>query len=220
VTRPRLLDLFCKAGGASYGYSKAGFDVWGVDREHCKAYPFTQVTADALDILEDDDFLAMFDAFAASPPCQANSRTKHLRVAQGKQVKAHGEDLIPLVREALIRTGRPYVIENVPGAPLRRPLVLCGSSFGLRVRRHRLFESNVCLLGLPCDHAGQGRPVGVYGSPNDDIPQGGRTARTVKEAQEAMGITWMDRWDDIKEAVPWAYTKWIGSQLLSARETL
>lgn len=218
--KPRLLDLFCCAGGMSVGYSRTGFDVWGCDKLHRKDYPFPCLVANALDVLADDAFTGLFDVIHASPPCQDNSRTQHLRNAQGKTVKEDGADLLVPVREALVRwaqrTGGIYVIENVPGATVTNPLTLCGSSFGLAVRRHRLFESNALLMGLPCDHDRQGRPVGVYGSMSDDIPQGGRTARTMAEAGAAMGIDWMNRWDDLKEAIPPAYAEHIGSQLLAA----
>lgn len=218
IHKPRLFDAFCKGGGASVGYARAGFDVWGNDHVFNRAYPFTMVVADALELLQDKDFLNLFDVVAASPPCQENSITKNLRNAQGKQLKEGGADLIAPVRDALRAWGGLYVIENVPGAPLIDPMVLCGSMFGLGVRRHRLFESNVPLFApSPCDHVAQGRPIGVYGSPNDDIPQGGRTARNLTEGREAMGINWMG-WNDLKEAIPPAYTHAIGEMLMSAIE--
>lgn len=203
----------------SVGYQRAGFTVTGCDLVYRKDYPFPVLVADALDVLADERFCDLFDVIHASPPCQENSRTQHLRDAQGKSVTDLGRDLLVPVREALQkwaqRTGGLYVIENVEGAAMDGT-VLCGSSFGLRVRRHRLFESNLLLLAPPCDHQGQGRPVGVYGSLSDDIPSGGRTARTLAEAGEAMGIDWMTRWDDMKEAIPPAYAEWIGSQLSAA----
>lgn len=212
LSAPRLLDLFCKAGGASHGYALAGFDVTGVDIAKQRRYPYTFIQADALDILADVDYLRTFDVLAASPPCQTHSRTRHLRDAQGKTTTK--VDLIPQTRAGLTAAGRPYVIENVPGAPLQNPITLCGSSFGLAVRRHRLFESSHALMGLPCDHASQGRPVGVYGSMRDDIPKGGRTANTIEQARTAMGIDWMI-WSELVEAIPPAYTLHLGTQLLT-----
>lgn len=220
--KPRLLDLFCGAGGAAMGYHRAGFEVVGVDLNPQPHYPFRFIQADALEYVERftdplhgiDD---AFDAIHASPPCQAFSITGNLARGQGN--KASAVDLLTPSRPLLEATGLPYVIENVAGAPLVDPLQLCGSTFGLGVRRHRLFESNVYLAGAgPCRHQEQGRPVGVYGSPNDDIPQGGRTARNVAEAQAAMGIDWMPRWAELKESVPPAFTEHIGRQLLAALE--
>jgi DNA (cytosine-5)-methyltransferase 1 len=208
-----MLDLFCKAGGASVGYHRAGFEVVGVDIKKQKRYPFEFIQADALEVMQDLDFLRSFDVLVGSPPCQTHSITQHLRNAQGKSTDKI--DLIPETRAAFIESGLPYVIENVPGAPLKDALVLCGSSFGLKVRRHRLFESTIPLTGLPCDHKGQGRPVGIYGSMRDNIPKGGRTAHTIEEAREAMGIDWM-LWGDLVEAIPPAYTEHIGRQLLEA----
>ena len=207
----KLLDLYCKAGGASKGYADAGFEVTGVDIKKQKRYPFTFIQADCLEIMKDLDFLRSFDVIAASPPCQTHSSTKHLRVAQGKQTDK--VDLIPQTREALVASGVPYVIENVPGAPLIDPVQFCGSYFGLKVRRHRLFESNIKLIGSPCKHKEQGRPVGIYGSMRDEIPGGGHTAKTIEQAREAMGIDWMI-WGELVEAIPPIYTYEIGKQLL------
>ena len=211
MSRPVLLDLFCGAGGAAMGYHRAGFEVVGVDIANERRYPFEFHRGDAL------EFLAAhgqeFDVIHASPPCQTFSRTRHLRDAQGKGTDK--VNLIPETRGLLAYVGRPYVIENVPGAPLIDPLVLCGSMFGLKVRRHRLFETSPLLWAYlgKCRHREQGRPIGVYGSMRDDIPKGGRTARTLEEAREAMGIDWM-LWGDLVEAIPPAYTDWIGAQLL------
>ena len=208
----KLLDLYCKAGGASVGYARAGFEVVGVDIKKQKRYPYKFIQADALEILQDEDFLAQFDVLAGSPPCQTHSSTKHLRIAQGKSTDK--VDLIPQTREAFVKSGKPYVIENVPGAPLINPVILCGSSFGLKVRRHRLFESNIPLTGLPCNHKEQGRPVGIYGSMRDEIPGGGHTAKSIEQAREAMGIDWM-LWGDLVEAIPPVYTQYLGNQLIS-----
>ena len=206
----KLLDLFCGAGGASAGYAAAGFEVHGVDLKHGKRYPYTYVRADVLDVLRDKNYLDQFDVIHASPPCQTHSITQHLRNAQGKTTSKL--DLIPETRAALIESGKPYIIENVPGSPLINPIQLCGSSFGLKVRRHRLFESNMALIGSVCNHKLQGRPIGVYGSLNDEIPKGGKTAATIDEARNAMGISWAI-WTELVEAIPPAYTKYLGGQL-------
>jgi DNA (cytosine-5)-methyltransferase 1 len=207
----KLLDLYCKAGGASRGYQLAGFEVVGVDIKKQKRYPYEFIQADCLEVMKDMDFLRSFDVIAASPPCQTHSITQHLRNAQGKSTDK--VDLIPQTREALIASGKPYVIENVPGAPLINPIQMCGSYFGLKVRRHRKFESNLPLVGSPCKHKEQGKPVGVYGSMRDEIPKGGHTAKTIEEAREAMGIDWMI-WGELVEAIPPIYTQEIGKQLL------
>lgn len=207
----KLLDLYCGVGGASVGYHQAGFEVFGVDLKHGKRYPFTYMRANVLDVLQDEEYINQFDVIHASPPCQTHSITKHLRNAQGKTTSK--VDLIPETRAALIASGKPYIIENVPGSPLLNPIQLCGSSFGLKVRRHRLFESNVPLTGSVCEHKAQGRPIGVYGSLNDEIPKGGKTASTINEARQAMGINW-GIWTELVEAIPPAYTKYLGEQLL------
>lgn len=209
----RLLDLYCKAGGASTGYHAAGFtEIVGVDIKNQKRYPFEFIKADALEIMKDLNFLKSFDAIAASPPCQTHSATKHLRIAQGKSTDKI--DLIPQTRAALIASGKPYIIENVPGAPLQNPVMVCGSAFDLKVRRHRIFESNIELHGTNCDHKKQGRPVGVYGSMRDNIPNGGKTAETIEQAREAMGIEYM-LWGELVEAIPPAYTEFLGKQVIN-----
>jgi DNA (cytosine-5)-methyltransferase 1 len=194
------------------GYHRAGFEVIGVDIKNQKRYPFEFIKADALDIMQDLDFLRSFDAIAASPPCQTHSATKHLRNAQGKSTDK--VDLIPQTRAALIASGKPYVIENVPGAPLIDPVQLCGSSWDLKVRRHRLFESNVELKSSVCKHKEQGKPVGIYGSMRDEIPGGGHTAKTIEQAREAMGIDWMI-WGELVEALPPVYTEYLGKQVMA-----
>ena len=152
----RLLDLFCGAGGASEGYRRAGFEVVGVDIKPQPHYPFDFIEADALTVGGGPEWIASyFDAVHASPPCQAHSSLRHLQ-------STASVDLIAETRELLRQTGLPYIIENVVGAPLLDPVKLCGSSLGLgamcedgkwrQLRRHRLFESNVPLMGPPCAH--------------------------------------------------------------------
>jgi len=140
--KPRLLDLFCCAGGAGVGYSRAGFEVVGVDNKPQSNYPLPFIQADALKL--DPEFIASFDAIHASPPCQSYSD-----LAKRNGNAHEWPRLIEPVREILIASGLPYVIENVDGAPLLNPMVLCGTMFkGLRVLRHRLFETNFKLRFL------------------------------------------------------------------------
>lgn len=204
----KVLDLFCGAGGASMGYHLAGFDVTGIDIKHGKRYPFNYIRRDVMTLTVQD--LEPYDLIHASPPCQTYSITKHLRIAQGK--KTDKLDLVEPVRNLLIESGKPYVIENVIGSPLIDPVLVCGSAFGLKVRRHRLFESNKPIKGTKCDHKAQGRPIGIYGSLNDEIPKGGKTAKTIEEGRLAMGIHWMI-WGELVEAIPPKYTEWIANQL-------
>ena len=211
----KLLDLYCGVGGASAGYAAVGFTVTGIDIKHGKRYPYTYIRGDVLHYLQDLDFLRSFDVIHASPPCQTHSITKHLRNAQGKTTNKI--DLIPQTRAALIASGKPYIIENVPGSPLIDPVQLCGSSFGLKVRRHRLFESNLPLKGSVCNHKMQGRPVGVYGSLNDVIPKGGKTAATIQEARDAIAIQW-GIWTELVEAIPPVYTEYLGKQISKTYE--
>jgi DNA (cytosine-5)-methyltransferase 1 len=204
----KLLDLFCGAGGASMGYARAGFEVTGMDIKHGKRYPFKYIRKDVMELRPED--LEEYDVIHASPPCQTFSSTRHLRNAQGKTTSK--QDLLAQVRSFLVVSGKPYVIENVKGAPLIDPVQVCGSAFGLKVRRHRLFESNMPLRGTECHHSQQGRPVGIYGSMRDEIPGGGHTAKTMSEAKDAMGIEWMI-WSELVEAIPPDYTHHIGLQL-------
>lgn len=219
----RVLDLFCGAGGAGMGYRRAGHDVVGVDikRRRC-GYPAGElIVTDAIDVLQDVEFLRSFDFVHASPPCQTHTRAQHLRDAQGKSTSK--VDLIPQTRDGLNAAGVRYAIENVPGAPIRKDLLLCGSMFptlhvtdatGRRwLQRHRIFElSGIPVMMQPeCDHAGAGvRPLGVYASKADNIPSGGQTARTLEEGRALMGIDWMS-WSALVEAIPPAYTEHIGA---------
>ena len=206
--RPKLLDLFSGAGGAGMGYHRAGFDVTGVDLHPQPEYPFAFLQADVMTIS-----FAGFDAVHASPPCQAYSSLRTIfATARGDH-----PDLVDDVREKLVAAGVPYVIENVMGSPLRNTFVLCGSMFGLRVRRHRLFESNELFLRPSCQHA-IARPIAVYGDhPQDGSAGNINRARTLAEGRAAMGIDWMT-WRSLTQAIPPAYTEHIGRQLLRVVE--
>ena len=218
--KPRLLDLFCGAGGAAMGYHRAGFEVVGVDIKPQPRYPFEFVQADVLDIFSGGRRLLVFpsfiDAIHASPPCQAYAGLSN---KDGRH-----PELIEPVRELLQATGLPYVIENIEGAPLENWVRLCGSQFGLGVRRHRLFETNFPVMVSSCWHDGQGEIRGYYGrnyGPNlvskDAIQRRGRKPLyrgTVEQGVDDMGIDWMI-WDELRESIPPAYTEFIGTQLMA-----
>ena len=251
MSRPRLLDLFCGAGGCSEGYRRARFDVTGVDANPKRARHYRGgafVCADALAYVAEHGH--EFDAIHASPPCQAHSSLRALRKDRDYP------DLIPATRAALVAMGKPYVIENVAGAPLGGGdtylLLLCGTMFGLvtpdgraEIRRHRLFETNWCFgLRPACQHgesalsvAGRARQViTVAGhdyhsmatrnarrramSITGHTPQTNVARNTVREtfsaddARAAMGIDWMPM-SALSQAIPPAYTEWIGTRLAS-----
>jgi DNA (cytosine-5)-methyltransferase 1 len=213
--KPRLLDLFCCAGGAGVGYARAGFDVVGVDIDPQPHYPLPFIQTDAMAL--DPKFIATFDAIHASPPCQSYSDLAK-RNGNGHEWPR----LIEPVRDMLIRSGLPYVIENVDGAPLLNPVVLCGTMFkGLRVLRHRLFEANFPILvpphgKHPICHTFDKRKA-QFGRTNemrDFVSVNGGGNCSVAAARDAMGINWMTK-NELNEAIPPAYTKLIGEQLLA-----
>jgi DNA (cytosine-5)-methyltransferase 1 len=206
VVRPLLLDLFCGAGGAAMGYHRAGFDVVGIDNRPQRHYPFRFILGDALNPPVD---LSRFDAIHASPPCQKFS------VCTPTAYKGDHPDLIAPVRRMLVEAGLPFVIENVPGARrvLQDPIRLCGTQFGLPLWRHRYFECEGFerpLLLAPCEH--RGGPVLISGSPRRN---GCRREPSTEERRRAMQTPWMTR-TDMDQAIPPAYTEFIGRQLLRA----
>lgn len=217
--KPRLLDLFCGAGGAAMGYHRAGFEVVGVDINPQKNYPFQFVQADALAYLT--EYGHCFDAIHASPPCQAFTRVQALGRARNGGYREH-PDLIGPTRALLRMTGKPYIVENVPGAPLICPATLCGSMFpNLRVYRHRLFESSFRLtVSEHRPHRDRTPSAGNGVSPKGFISvcgSGGVRGMTAPEILSywsmAMGIDWMTR-AELAQAIPPAYTEWIGLQLI------
>ena len=212
--RPRLLDLFCCAGGAAVGYHQAGFDVVGVDIVKQSNYPFEFLLHDALTL--DPAFLHSFDAIHASPPCQAYS---DLAARNGNG--ADWPKLIEPVRAMLTATGLPFVIENVDGAPLRNYVVLCGTMFSqLRVLRHRLFETNFPVLVPPHERHPKVHTLDKrkshYGKTcewRDYVQVTGGGNCSVAAARDAMGIDWMTK-RELNEAIPPAYTRFIGQTLI------
>ena len=209
---PKLLDLFCGAGGAARGYQNAGFYVVGIDINPMPRYcgdEFHQ--GDALEYLAEHGH--EFDAIHASPPCQGYT-TMNQRWSETRECHPL---LIENVREMI--QCRPYVIENVPGArnDLINPVQLCGSFFGLEVRRHRLFETPILLLVPECDHPDNEIPV--YGKMDGrrlwTRTDGSelRAPKNLEVARSAMGIDWME-WDELTQAIPPAYTEFIGKQLM------
>jgi len=216
--KPRLLDLFCGAGGAAVGYHRAGFEVTGVDIVKQPNYPFGMCVRDALAVAK----TYTVDAIHASPPCQA------FTAYQRTGIVGEYPDLIAETRELLDEIGLPYVIENVVGAPLEDPVLICGTMFDppMEVQRHRLFETNWPLEPptWPCRHKLNGK---------DRYPGGRSMSRTgssrglvrstieigswdipLPVQQEAMGIDWMTL-EELSEAIPPSYTQFIGEQLMA-----
>jgi DNA (cytosine-5)-methyltransferase 1 len=214
--RPRLLDLFCGVGGAGWGYHLAGFDVVGVDHDPQKRYPFEFVQADVFEFMAEAD-LSGFDAIHASPPCQAYAD-------EGHRYRTSHPDLIDPTRDVLVASGLPWVIENVDTAPLRNPMKLCGTMFpGVRVIRHRMFESSFYMEGPPHPR-GRHPPVFSYDKRRDrsslnewddyvTVTGGGNCG--IDAARDAMGIRWATV-RELNQAIPPAYTEYVGKRLLMA----
>lgn len=211
MTRPVLLDLFCGAGGAAAGYHRAGFDVDGVDIFPQPHYPFEFHQGDALEALETYD-LAQFDAIHASPPCQDHSNMPI-------PVK-HGTGwMLAASRERLQATSLPWVIENVPGAPMRADFDLCGCMFGLGtedrgLRRPRWFETSWHALDLRQPHWHVGRAISVAGhGAQGSWEYADGMAPTQADRRRAMGIDWMNR-NELGQAIPPAFTEYVGWELI------
>ena len=187
------------------GYHLAGFEVVGVDIKPQPRYPFEFHQGDALEYLRQHGH--EFDAIHASPPCQRWTQAQRLH---GKE----HPDLLTPTRAALVEIGKPYIIENVPGAPLVDPVQVCGLSLGLRVKRHRLFESSETLYGTECIPGHPGDWVTVFGGGAPAKPDNRRRAAAAV-GKAAMGVEWMAR-DGMSQAIPPAYTEFLGLQLRAA----
>jgi DNA (cytosine-5)-methyltransferase 1 len=208
VTRPRLLDAYCGAGGAAVGYDRAGFDVTGVDIAPQKHFPFAFHQGDAIDFI-----LAHgheYDAIHASPPCQQYTA---LRAVHGKEYP----DLYAATRSALQEIGKPWVIENVPGAPIHSGIYLCGMMFGLRVYRHRWFETPFLLMQPHHPkHVVRANGHKSQRQRKQHYLDGGFvtiTGNVGSYCGDAMDVDWMTG-EELSQAIPPAYTNHIGTELL------
>jgi DNA (cytosine-5)-methyltransferase 1 len=203
-----LLDLFCGAGGAAMGYHRAGFEVVGVDIKPQPHYPFHFHQADALEFSAEG-----YDVVHASPPCQSYSKSVSI-----ENRKKH-PDLIARTREMLKATGLPYIIENVVGAPLENPIQLCGSAFGLPIQRHRLFETSFPMMSPGCIHGAYERkypPAWNRTTPLRVLSiSGGWTDEVdIEQHKAAMEVDWDMTPKELSEAIPPAFTQFIGEQLM------
>jgi DNA (cytosine-5)-methyltransferase 1 len=222
--KPRLLDLFCGAGGAAMGYHRAGFVVVGVDHRPQPRYPFEFVQADALTFMREDFYAWIrphdFDAIHASPPCQFGSTVTN---RNRRKSKIEHPNLVPPTRELLQASGLPYVIENVEGVRkhLLQPTRICGSAFRDDLHRHRYFETNWPLMSPPCAH---GRRRRQFRSLDSRMVKRGALSSVVgvhghlnypgefELRKQAMEIDWMTV-EELNQAIPPAYTELIGHQL-------
>lgn len=219
MSRPLLLDLFCGAGGAAVGYHRAEFEVLGVDINPQPRYPFSFIREDALEYAR--RYGSKFDAIHASPPCQSHTRLKH----QIKNVphRKRFRDVLEETQDVLRKVGLPWVIENVPGAPLEPTVILCGTTFdleadGYELRRHRIFKATFPIPPVgPCRH--RHRPVTVACSHVFvcKIPKPPKTWQEsvgLSVGRRLMGIEWMNQ-HELGESIPPAYTEYIGRFLLT-----
>lgn len=220
----RVLDLFCGAGGAAMGYHQAGAQVVGVDIDHQPRYPFTFHRADALDVLHGRTSLdpAAFDLIHASPPCQAYSTGVTSRSSRWVPTKGKDEPaLIGTVHRLLLAVGVPWVIENVAGARDHMPqgaFTLCGAMFGRPIPRHRLFATSPTVTP-PAHPACRGlatRSAAALGWDYRDmtVTGKGRRAGTSTRWAHLLGVDWPMTQHDLAEAIPPAYTQWIGTRML------
>jgi DNA (cytosine-5)-methyltransferase 1 len=222
--RYRLLDVCCCQGGASAGYYRAGFEVTGVDlalkrlpdgtyvddKAIPDRYPFEFIKADAFDLLADATFMSRFDAIHASWPCQA-----HSIASKYKGTADRHKDLLTPGRAAMQATGLPWVIENVPGAPMRADYLLCGCMFNLPgLRRERWFETSWAGFAMNLSHDHREPVVTVAGHGPPSWVRSEARPVTVEDWKRAMGIDWMTR-DGLAQAIPPAYTEYIGHQLIA-----
>lgn len=219
--KPKLLDLYCCAGGAAKGYTDAGFEVVGVDIINRPNYPYQFIKADALEILKDKEFVEQFDAIHASPPCQHYSRLKHLSGNVEAWEESH-VDLVAPTRELIEKYNKPYIIENVVGAPLINPITLKGSQFkGMMTQRPRLFESNIDLYepeetpySLGTAKLGTISETGAVSVCGNKCLQGLNEVQTKLYYGIALGgIDWMSL-EELTQCIPPCYTKFLGRQLL------
>lgn len=225
LDKPRLLDLFCGAGGCAVGYAQAGFEVVGVDIAPQPHYPYEFYQADALTFP-----LEGFDVIHASPPCQEYSQSRFIRNATQKNFHI-APKLIADIRKRLESSRLPWIIENVAFSDLPDAVHLCGSMFGLPIRRHRWFSSSHLLFAPgPCRHTPEiiccvGNKVRGYGTLRTEhryLRGNGTTTRReaylpLASGKAAMQIDWMSM-RELSQAIPPAYTAWIGAQLMTALE--
>lgn len=202
----KALDLFCGAGGASMGLYQAGFEVVGVDFQYQPNYPCKFLEDDVFNL--ELEWIRKFDFVWASPPCQMFTAYARNNEHVGKY-----PDLIGDVRKLLKNAEVWWVIENVPGASLRNYIKLCGSSFGLDIRRHRIFESNFWIQPVRCRHGWQKPrfPCATNRNYLRKTVEIGVWRIPLETQRKAMGMDWMNRLE-LSQAVPPAYSKYIGEQ--------